>query len=328
MILRSSVWNSSGELVSAGFKKFFNWGEKPELTFTPFSTKANGGINVLEKIDGSLLIVSMYKGNLIHRTRGTIDASNLDTGMEIFLLMEKYPKAFEFEVNEEGTANYSLLYEWVSPNNIIVMKYDNVDITLVGKINHEDYSMATQKELDEISSKIGVKRPNYFYFDSIKQMLTNVENFKGVEGVCVYCNHDQNIRKLKSEWYLSLHRMKSDLCSLEKVLDVYLSMDMPEYNTFYSLLSEVYDFEILKNAQPYISRCCDAWKQVKNITEGMINFVNEKVLTLNNRKEQADLIINSYGKKTNRSSYVFNILDKKELTKDAYKKLLFQVLKK
>lgn len=52
LIFRSSVWNSEGELISASFKKFFNWGEKPELAYTPFSLKANGGCQILEKLDG------------------------------------------------------------------------------------------------------------------------------------------------------------------------------------------------------------------------------------------------------------------------------------
>ena len=36
-VLRSSVWNSDGELVSAGFAKFVNWGEKPDVFPVPTS---------------------------------------------------------------------------------------------------------------------------------------------------------------------------------------------------------------------------------------------------------------------------------------------------
>src|SRR4051812_44284515 len=50
---RSSVWNSEGKLVSAGFPKFTNWGEKPEQFPVP---KSLTGCTVTEKLDGSLLI--------------------------------------------------------------------------------------------------------------------------------------------------------------------------------------------------------------------------------------------------------------------------------
>src|SRR6185369_1034556 len=88
---RSSVWNSYGELVSAGFPKFTNWGEKPEQFPVPTSLR---GCTVTEKLDGSLLIVSKYKGQFILRTRGTVDASTLDNGAELELFRSKYPTIF------------------------------------------------------------------------------------------------------------------------------------------------------------------------------------------------------------------------------------------
>jgi hypothetical protein len=46
---RSSVWNTSGELVSAAFPKFVNWGENPDNFPVPKSLK---GTTLTEKIDG------------------------------------------------------------------------------------------------------------------------------------------------------------------------------------------------------------------------------------------------------------------------------------
>jgi len=47
--LRSSVWDSQGNLVSAGFPKFVNWGEKPDQF--PVPSSLNGCV-VMEKLDG------------------------------------------------------------------------------------------------------------------------------------------------------------------------------------------------------------------------------------------------------------------------------------
>jgi hypothetical protein len=47
---------------------------------------------------------------------------------------------------------------------------------------------------------------------------------------------------------------------------------------------------------------------------------------LPSRKEQAQLVISSYGE-TNRAAFVFKLLDGKSLGKEEYKKLLFQILK-
>ena len=73
-IFRSSIWRKSDMYpISLGYRKFMNYGEKPE--FEPFEFKK---ATAIRKIDGSCLIVSRYKGELIIRTRGTIDASKLE----------------------------------------------------------------------------------------------------------------------------------------------------------------------------------------------------------------------------------------------------------
>ncbi len=327
LIFRSSVWNEDGELVSASFKKFFNWGEQPELAYTPFSTTANGGVDVIEKVDGSTLIVSKYKGNLIHRTRGTVDATMLDNGLEILELIEKYPDAFNLTTDANGTANYSLLFEWVSPNNKIVLNHSEVDMILIGKIRHDDYSMASQKELDTLAESIGVKRPKTYKYSSIKEILTSVPEWKGLEGVCVYCNKGQDIRKLKSEWYLSLHRMKSELSSMDRVIDVFFNVGKPSYVEFHSQLSELYDYELVESSKGFMSIVCDAWKEVDKITQGMESFLTKLKANTKVRREQAEHILSSYGK-TNRANFLFCLLDGKDLTDDQLKKLLYQVIGK
>ena len=87
LMFRSSIWKINSEAdwtpVSLSFKKFFNWDEQPDLDYTPFSLAANGGCQILEKCDGSTLIVSKYKGELIIRTRGTADASFMENGHEL-----------------------------------------------------------------------------------------------------------------------------------------------------------------------------------------------------------------------------------------------------
>lgn len=320
LIFRSSIWNSNGEPVSLGFRKFFNWHEQPDLSYTPYSTTADGGVTTVSKEDGTCLIVSKYKGQLITRTRGTFCASGMNNGHELPYLMEKYPKCFSFD---EETPNYSLIFEWTSPENIIVLRTTEPDINLIGKIFHEDYSMETQKNLDILGQELEVNRPETFKFDKIQDILDSVTSWEGREGVCVYSKGDQEIRKIKSDWYLSLHRMKSELGNYEKVIDVFLKSNRPNYTDFYKLIVDTLDFEIAEQSRGHLSRVCDSYKEVKNIINGMESFV-AGIKGLPSRKDQALKIESAYGK-TNRASYVFSILDGKELDDKQIKKLLFQV---
>ena len=320
--LRSSVWNSEGELISAGFPKFTNWGENPDHFPVPVSLK---NATVMEKLDGSLLIVSKYKGQYILRTRGTVDASTMANGFELELFKEKFLKSLNHDTPD--TWNVSILFEWVSPINKIVLNYgDEPDWYVVGLVHHSDYSLYSQKDLDMWAKNKGFKRPATYTFTDVNDLLKNVDQWKGKEGVVVYSKNDQMLHKVKGAWYLALHHMKSELSNIEKVLDVWLEQGMPDYQTFYNYIFTTFDFELAEQCKGMISRIVDAKKQVNKIVDGMNNLVNNRLRSLPSRKEQAQLVISSYGE-TNRAAFVFKILDGKSLGKEEYKKLLFQVLK-
>jgi hypothetical protein len=320
--LRSSIWNEDGDLISASFKKFFNWGEQPDLSYTPFSPTANGGITAMEKMDGSTLIISRYKGELIARTRGTMDATQLDNGWEIADLIEKYPKVFDNLYLNDG---YSIICEWVTPNNRIVIEYTEPDIILIGMINHKDYTLTDQKVLDLIGQELEVKRPRFFEYKSIKEMLADVPTWKKTEGICVYCNRGQDIRKLKADYYLKLHRLKSEMGSYERVVDFYFENDQPTYPEFYTIVCETLDYEIAETIRGQMSKIVDCMKEVTKIIDFMKKYVEE-----NKHKTRKEFAIETQQKwgTTNRASFVFCLLDGKELNKEQTKKLLYQVGKK
>lgn len=314
MHLRSSVWNSEGELVSASFPKFTNWAERPELH--PAPTDLNDA-RFIEKLDGSTLIVSKYKGQLIVRTRGTVDATKLDNGHEIAGLMVRYPRAFDLL---HDTAAWSLIFEWTSPLNRIVIDYGTEpDIALIGAIHHEDYRLWTQDELDILAALLKVKRPRHYSFGSIDEMLKTVEALDGQEGLCVYYNGDQHIRKVKSARYLMLHRLKSELGSLSKVLDLYMAhLDteaahppvgmQPE--SLYAYIARTFDFEIAEQVAPFIEQIEHAHAIVGANIEEVDNEMCKLTEAKLSRKDCALSILSRY-KESGLSGLAFIRLDKR-----------------
>jgi hypothetical protein len=318
LIFRSSMWDeSTGELISASYPKFFNWGEKETLAPLPTDlTKCS----LVEKIDGSTLAISYHKGELIIRTRGTHSYITQKNASEIPELLKRYPN-IEREV--KSTPDWTHLFEWVTPSNQIVIPYSEPDLYLTGAIWHGDYELNSQKNLDNIAVVMGVKRPARYSFNSISEMKEAVQAFDGKEGICVYYNNDQSILKLKSLSYLKRHRFKF-LCTEEEVIDLFLLYNKPRYHEFYLLIEKVFDYECAEMAKNLLSRVCDTWKEVEKIIEGFDSFV-ERVKGLD-RKEQAAKILSAYGK-TSRSGFVFTRLDGKELGTQAEKKLMLQLQK-
>lgn len=318
-IFRSSVWDHDGNLISAGFPKFTNWGESPAEFPTPENLN---GATLVEKIDGSLLIVSKWKGNYILRTRGTVDATQLDNGVELEVFKQKmFPL---IDGSEKDTWEFSILFEWVSPTQQIVIKHEQPQWYLVGIVNHSDYSLDEQSELNQWAAQHGLMRPVTYTFSTISDLLDNVEKWVGKEGVCVYSGRGQVIHKVKSSWYLVKHRFKSH-ATLENTVDLFFQLNMPSYQDFEKEISEKFDYECFDMVRGYASRICDSSKTVKDIIDGINRFVLPlKTLP---RKEAAEKILSAYGQ-GGRSAICFTLLDSKQLSSDQFKKLYWQVLKK
>ena len=316
-IFRSSVWTEDGELVSASWKKFTNLGEQPD--FEPLDT--NGKFEYLHKQDGSTLVISRFKGHLITRTRGTVNASVLENGYEISFLKEKYPILFENDLLK--TEQYSILTEWYSPKNIIIEKEaDEPTLWLTGIIKHSDYSYLTQDELDAFAKEWGLERPKRYQFNTILEMVEGVKVWQKGEGIVLYGNKGQVLKKVKSDRYLYLHRLKSSISSQNNLIELYVDKQMPSYEDFFDVISTELDFEIAKAFQKEIVTVTEAGEKAKSFINNILEFVHD-IRGVATRKEQAQYITTHY--KQN-ASYAFSILDNKLITKEQWIKLMNQKL--
>lgn len=312
MIYRSSMWDENWNPVSLGFKKFFNWDERPDLNPPP---RNYSGVAV-EKIDGSLLIVSKRGNRLISRTRGNPDARMMLNGYEVGLLEIRYKAAFHNEFIDNRSC--SILYEWVSPNNRIILKYNQPDIYLVGCINNEDYSYWTQNELDNLGKQLSVKRPRTFPFDSLREMKTAIKEMRDFEGVCFYYNNGQSIRKIKSSDYLKRHAFKSKI-SFRNILDFWLDFGKPDLSQFQECVTNNFDFECWLMAKPIA-------EEIMSIYDIVCNQINEiekvtKQLKQIERKTAAEQILLRYNK-TPYTCIAFMTLDNKPITDKNFRKLI------
>lgn len=246
-IFRSSVWDANGEPVSLGLKKFVNMGEKPEVFPDPIDIT---NAQLIEKLDGSCLVVSKYKGELIVRTRGTFDATKLETGGEIAVLKQKYPKAFDNDSINDGLC--SLIFEWTGAQRIVINYGNEPDMILTGCIRHADYRYASQSHLDVLAISLGLKRPKTYWFDTLETAINTIRETKGVEGVCLYFNNGQDIKKIKSTEYLMLHSVRSNL-STKNLAEMFFVWGEPTQEEFCKRFEATYDYESLKYAQDAIT---------------------------------------------------------------------------
>lgn len=300
---RSSIWTLTGEPVSLGYRKFVNYGEAP--AFEPMEINC-AGITFPRKIDGSCLIVSKFKGELIVRTRGTVNARGMANGDEIDFLIQKYPDAFDNAWLDTG---YSICYEWTTPSNIIVLaESKEPTLWLTGIIKHEDYTYLPQTILDIEAKRFGVSRGETFKFDSFEEMIKAVEAFKGAEGVIAYSSDGQTLKKIKSVSYLAMHRMKDRLGSDENVVDYLLANDCDSVEALMERITADSDYEVAKVVESIAPKVVEVYKEALVWLDQAYTFVNSTVKNLTARKDQAQAIL---GFSKSRSGFLFMMLDGK-----------------
>lgn len=312
--LRSSLWDSKGEPVSLSYRKHHNWTEQPDLIPPP---KDLNEMTLVEKVDGSTLCISRYRDTIICRTRGTVDASGMANGHEIAFFKMRYPKLFD-AVSDQ----YTIVAEWVSPENVIVIQYPEPDLYLTNIIHHHDYSYTEQNHLDRFAELVEVKRPRTYSFDSVEQMLKEVEGFKGVEGICAYYPlrgvRDNAYRKAKGSLYLSLHRFK-ERATLPNTLDLFMEKGCPDFIAFLSQLERDFDAECVDMVKGYAALIYQAHLNVRVGIDRVRAGVENDLIGLSRR--DAALAIQAHYSALYRG-VAFKMLDKREIDDKMLRKLI------
>jgi hypothetical protein len=324
LIYRSSIWNRDGELISAGFKKFFNYTEQPDLVPDPTDDQLVEG-SIVEKMDGSLLIISKYKGELICRTRGTFNVENLENGFEIEFLKKKYPKLFNSDLYEALDYEVSILCEWTTPTNVIVLKYgDEPELKLIGIIYHGDYSMMQQSTLESWSRVLDVPRPMTYTFNNVQHMVQTIKHLEDKEGVVVYYECEQIQKKFNAAKYLKLHRFKEN-ATWKNVLRLYVDGEYESIANFMEYIKNVFDFECLEMITQFVAPIhCASVDELGKLAELKEEVENLKKFK-ETRKDQALYIIEQFGN-TKYKSVAFLFLDNKKPCKDAMFNLIYDRL--
>ena len=160
-------------------------------------------------------------------------------------------------------------------------------------------------------------------------MVSTVSAFDDMEGVCLYYNGGQNIVKLKGDWYLKCHKLKSILGSVSNVLDVYVDKcgRDKDFQFVHAYITEKFDFELA-------NQCADILMKI----EKAIKTFNERLAVINDyvestlkpvmvkngmagRAKCAKLIFEH--DKVNSSLY-FGALDGRTVPDDKFKKLIIE----
>lgn len=271
---RSVILDADGSVVSVGFPKFFTFGERPDLDEKMVSDWSDAKIYV--KLDGSLIIRSVYKGRVMFRTRGAFELPKVTQRGPLRDQVLQYVDMVCPELNDpEYMPDCSLLFEWTSSDHRIVLDYKNNALTPLASICHHDLSvyMLVESSLCLLS------------FEDWKLCVSQM---KGIEGFVVSAGG--HLTKVKTDEYVALHdfiskwkpshcyeflkdmvSQDSSLCGHEPLKTAYLRKLSEEYGLVLSPQNSVF----LDN---FIFDWIDAYNSYRDTFCILRSFVDEKLL--------------------------------------------------
>lgn len=212
---RSLLTRKDGTVVSSGFPKFFNYGEyAPHTKRVKESLKSNiDFICYTEKMDGSLIIRDVIDDMPHFRTRGSHELGEFEKPV-MELIKEKYP----ILLGNIFGRGYSLLMEFVSPTNQIVLRYEEPELYILGAAYfiHKFELLASKNHVESLARIFEVPPVPMRCMTpkSSDDLVAAIYKEQGTEGIVVRIEDPDGeitLCKMKSETYLMMHRLKSDM---------------------------------------------------------------------------------------------------------------------
>lgn len=222
--------------ICHGLNKFFNMAESCAATID-----WQHSFQVLEKMDGSNIRLWYDMGEWHISTLGTIFADSDEYGV----MFKKVCGNFIQYVTELDT-NYTYVYELVGPLNRIVVRYDEMAAYFICKrnLNSGFESLDAPEAL-----RCGIRVIPSYNVNNMEEALHLRDKLpENVEGMVV-CDSHFNRVKLKTEWYLELHRIKGNgVCTVKRVVKMWQAEELddfiaafPEYTEFVEgILKEIH----------------------------------------------------------------------------------------
>jgi len=271
----------SRKVLSCGYPKFFNYREKPSLYPDPLLFS---DWEIENKIDGSLVICDWVNNQFSMRTRGSASYINQANASEFTLLPILHPEIPKFlKENQE----ISLLLEIETPSNVIVVRPECLRFTLLDAIKKTSFRLIPKQEIRSALPLIPIPSPHSLI--DLNHIEASVKAWTLCEGVVLSYNNNQNRIKIKTDWYKTVHALKSGLNSTDRLIDYCLENNLPDAPALFSLLEKESDFETAQHLLPLQMLVCRAASLAQKKVRELRSFALS--LAAVPRKEQAQSII-------------------------------------
>jgi RNA ligase len=195
---RGITFGSDGKIICRPLHKFFNIGERPETQVG--SVDWTQVERVMDKRDGSMITSMLLDGHIVCKTKKSFET---DQATRANKFINDNANFHQFAMYC-ASINCTPTFEWTSPNDRIVLKYNHDELVLT----HIRDNISGEYVLDVEARASYFKIPvvddlTPFSFD-IKWLMNKNKDEELKEGYVIQFKNGDMV-KLKTPWYISLH---------------------------------------------------------------------------------------------------------------------------
>ena len=194
--------DNTGELVSLPFEKFFNLNENPITTNVDLSKT----VEISEKADGSLISTFINgNGEVDVKSRTSLESSQAVAAYELLHENDRLLK----EVQDLELLGYTVIFEYVSPKNRIVVHYPDDRLIVLAVRNR---LTGEYIPLDELTNYRELRNHaiRKVECENVIEFINSISTIEGIEGYVLLLEDGLRI-KVKTQWYLERHRLRDNL---------------------------------------------------------------------------------------------------------------------
>ena len=211
---RGLKFDQDGNILARPFHKFHNYGENKAYSEIDF-TKS---YCILDKLDGSMIHPAIVKDQLVFMTRmGITDQAK--AAFQLFGHLDNYAR---FCNKVLTTYNSTPIFEYTGPDNRIVIKYDEPQLTLLDIRNTVTGEYWSKTELTHLASmyELPVVEGYNTPLVNIDDLLRIVKDLRDKEGVVVRFDNGFKV-KIKADDYVLKHRALAFFNRRDAILDLF-----------------------------------------------------------------------------------------------------------
>jgi len=215
---RGLVFDEQGTLVVRPFHKFFNLNERSDTQAGDLSWEKI--VAVEKKMDGSMISFVPVGEKFKARTKAAFFSAQAVTIDD--LLATPAGKPYLDLLTFCRKKGLTPLFEYTSPSNQVVVHYDQNSLTFLAAREIESGIYLPRKDSLYLCEKFGVPCVSDVKLNASPDTMKSFSKNVGEEGVVLVFENGERI-KVKTDWYVTLHRSVGSLLTTNGVLEAWAS---------------------------------------------------------------------------------------------------------